>query len=156
MTSDSCTISPATDAELDDLLPLIAEYQRFYGAEPNDSRNRRFFARFIAPSEDGLLLGAWEGKQGIGFACLYWTFSSVAASDIALMNDLLVRPASRSRGVGRLLISSAIRHAAARGCDRLVWETAPANERAQRLYGQFPATTSHWLEYSLALPGSAA
>jgi hypothetical protein len=44
---------------MDELLPLIAAYQRFYKVEEIDSeRNRDFFARFIAPSDDGMLLGA--------------------------------------------------------------------------------------------------
>jgi hypothetical protein len=44
---------------MDELLPLIAGYQTFYGAKPDAERNRRFFTRFLHPSDEGLLLGAW-------------------------------------------------------------------------------------------------
>jgi GNAT superfamily N-acetyltransferase len=151
MATNHCDVHPATNSELDNLLPLIAEYQRFYEAEPNDNRNSAFFKRFIAPSDEGLLLGAWEGRQAVGFACLYWTHSSVSAVDIALLNDLLVVPSGRSRGIGGLLMAAAMSHAAERGYSRLVWQTAPDNDRAQRLYNQFPASTSLWLEYTLDL-----
>ena len=50
-------IEPVSEAQLDQLLPLIAAYQRFYEVEEMDEeRNRAFFPRFIAPSDDGLLL----------------------------------------------------------------------------------------------------
>ena len=67
-------------AELEDLLPLIAGYQRFYGAEPDGERNRRFFSQFLHPSEKGLLLGAWMETELAGFAALYWFFSSTKAT----------------------------------------------------------------------------
>jgi ribosomal protein S18 acetylase RimI-like enzyme len=156
MTADGCTVRPATSADLDDLLPLFAEYQRCYGADPVDARNRAFFARFLAPSDAGLLLGAWDdGGAAVGFACVYWTHSSVSAVDVAQLNDLLVRATSRSRGVGQRLIEAAAQAAAERGHPRLVWQTAPDNERAQRLYDRLPATKSLWLEYALPLPHPA-
>ncbi len=52
------TVCPALDEDLIGLLALFAGYQRFYGTEPDDARNRAFFARFVAPSDDGLLLFA--------------------------------------------------------------------------------------------------
>jgi ribosomal protein S18 acetylase RimI-like enzyme len=148
---DTVDVRPATAAELDELLPLIAEYQRFYGAQPDDVRNRGFFQRFIEPSDLGLLLGAWADGTAVGFACLYWTHSSVSAVDVAVLNDLLVSPTTRSRGVGRRLLDAAAHHARDRGFPRLDWQTAPDNERAQRLYDQLPASKSEWLEYSLPL-----
>ncbi len=49
---------------MDALLPLIAAYQRFYEVEEiDDERNRAFFSRFIAPSDDGMLLGAWRDER---------------------------------------------------------------------------------------------
>ena len=57
-------IAPVAAAEFEQLLPLIAAYQRFYEVEEIDEeRNRAFFRRFLAPSEDGLLLGARDGER---------------------------------------------------------------------------------------------
>ena len=84
--------------EVDQGLPLFAGYQRFYGVlEPDDEQNRLFFARFAEPSRDGLLLGAWDDRALVGFACLYWTFSSVMAARIALLSDLFVTERARGR-----------------------------------------------------------
>lgn len=138
---------------LDAFLPLIAGYQRFYGEDaPDDGRNRAFWTRFLAPDGDrGLLLGAWEGERAVGFATLYWTWESVAASDVAVMHDLFVDPAVRGGGVGRALIDACVAAARARGLPSLSWMTALDNRRAQALYERYEASRGAWLEYSIAL-----
>jgi GNAT superfamily N-acetyltransferase len=148
-------VKPALGEDLAGLLPLFAGYQRFYDAEPDDARNRAFFARFVEPSDDGLLLVARDGEEPdaepLGFATVYWTFSSVTAREAALMNDLFVVPAARGRGVGRALIGGARDAARARGAHVLSWMTAPDNLTAQRLYDTTGASASTWLEYELLL-----
>ena len=72
-------VRPIQMGEIEDLLPLVAGYQMFYGAAPDPERNRRFFCRFVHPSQDGLLLGAWVEGRLAGFATLYWFFSSTRA-----------------------------------------------------------------------------
>jgi GNAT superfamily N-acetyltransferase len=143
-------VRPIQGEELEDLLPLIAGYQRFYRAEPDEERNRTFFSRFLHPSEEGLLLGAWVDGVLVGFATLYWFHSSTQASDVVLMNDLFVREDIRSRGVGRALIQSALDETARRGAKLLEWYTAPDNATAQRLYDSFPgAERSTWYAYEI-------
>jgi GNAT superfamily N-acetyltransferase len=139
-------------AELEALLPLTADYQRFYEADEIDTeRNRAFFARFLGASEVGALLGAWAGERALGFACLYWTLSSVEARAIALMNDLYVAPDARGADVGKQLIEAAAQLARERGLPLLRWMTALDNRRAQRLYERFDVQRSEWFEYELPL-----
>ena len=143
-------VLPATEADLDALLPLFAGYQRFYENDrPDDERNRAFFARFLAPSDQGLLLIARDGDEVVGFANLYWTHSSVAAEDHALMNDLFVSETARSGGVGRALIEASRAAARERGIRRLSWATALDNRRAQALYEKTGAERSAWFDYEL-------
>ncbi len=145
-------IEPISEGQFERLLPLIAAYQRFYEAERIDEeRNRAFFSRFIAPSEDGMLLGAWREDELIGYACLYWSFTSIAPGETVLMNDLYVDPASRGQGVGRALIDASAAIARERGAERLEWATAPDNKTAQRLYDSTGAKRSEWVEYELGL-----
>ena len=145
-------IEPITAARIDALLPLIAAYQRFYEAkEIDDERNRAFFSRFIAPSEDGMLLGAWRVGELLGYACLYWSFTSTVPAETVLMNDLYVDPETRGQGVGRALIEASAAVGRERGAKRLEWMTAPDNETAQRLYDSTGAERSEWVEYELGL-----
>jgi len=135
---------------MDELLPLIAAYQRFYEVEEIDEeRNRTFFSRFLSPSEDGTLLGAWRGGELVGYACLYWHFTSLVPAETVLMNDLYVDPAARGKGVGRALITASATVARERGAHHLEWATAPDNETAQRLYDSTGAERSEWIEYEL-------
>jgi GNAT superfamily N-acetyltransferase len=143
-------VRPILPEELEDALSLIAGYQTFYGAHPDAERNRKFFSRFVHPSEEGLLLGAWVDGGLVGFATLYWFFSSTKATDAVLMNDLFVRQDVRGGGVGRALIASALDEARKRGAAHLEWFTAPDNAVAQRLYDSVPgADRSTWLAYEI-------
>jgi GNAT superfamily N-acetyltransferase len=145
-------IEPISESQLETLLPMIAAYQRFYEVEKIDEgRNRAFFRRFLAPSDDGMLIGAWHEGELIGYACLYWHFSSTDAVETVLMNDLYVDPAVRGEGVGRALIEASASVARERGADQLEWRTAPDNATAQRLYDSTGATRSTWIEYELDL-----
>jgi len=143
-------VRPVVGQELDEVLPLIAAYQRFYGAEPDVGRNRRFFSGFLHPSKEALLLGAWLDGALAGFATLYWFFSSTKAAESVLMNDLFVREDIRGAGVGRALIDRALEEARRRGAAHLEWFTAPDNLVAQRLYDSMPgAERSTWLAYEI-------
>src|ERR1700686_5885566 len=112
-------VRPIHRSELEELLPLVAGYQRYYGAEPHVERNRRFFSRFLDPSDVGLLLGAWMNEGLAGFAPLYWFFSSTKAADSVLMNDLFVQEGVRGKGIGRALIQRALDEARGRGAAHL-------------------------------------
>jgi GNAT superfamily N-acetyltransferase len=147
-------VRPATAADLDALLALIADYQRFYaGSARDDAHNGAFFGRFVAPSERGMLIGAFddqdEGGAPAGYTCLYWTFSSVSATDVVLLNDLYVRPERRGSGVGEALIAAAAAVAREHGASHLRWFTALDNRRAQRLYERVGAERSSWFEYEI-------
>ena len=150
--SGTLRIEPIASGQIDELLPLIAAYQRFYEVEEiDDERNRAFFSRFIAPSEDGMLLGAWREEELVGYACLYWHFTSIVPAETVLMNDLYVEPDVRGEGVGRALIEASAGVARERGAHHLEWATAPDNETAQRLYDSTGAKRSTWIEYELNL-----
>jgi GNAT superfamily N-acetyltransferase len=143
-------VEPIAEAEFEMLLPMIAAYQGFYEAEDvRTDRNSAFFQRFLSPSDDGLLIGAWRGDRLVGYACLYWHFSSTKAVETVLMNDLYVDASARGEGVGRSLIEASATAARERGCPILEWSTAPDNETAQRLYDSTGAERSTWIEYEL-------
>jgi GNAT superfamily N-acetyltransferase len=143
-------IAPVAAEEFEQLLPLIAAYQRFYAVEEIDTeRNRSFFRRFLAPSEDGLLLGAHSESRLVGYTCLYWHFSSLEATECVLMNDLYVDEPARGRGVGQALIEATAEVAREREVPFVEWSTAPDNETAQRLYDSTGAERTEWFSYEL-------
>jgi len=149
-TDERITIRSVASDELDAVLPLFADYQRFYGVKAPDMRGIEEFLRgFIAPSDRGELIAGWDEGRAVGFANLYWTFSSVAAGPIVLLNDLFVVDGQRGAGIGRRLIEFSLDRTAQRGASRLEWRTELSNRVAQRLYERFDAVRTVWFNYVL-------
>ena len=125
--------------------------------DPSDERLRALATALIDDPSEGLQLIARDSDgTPLGFATIYWTWQTLHAGRVGLLNDLFVVPASRGTGTGRALIERCRElcrvgpHASrGRGAERLVWETAPDNTTAQRLYDGIGAEKSTWLTYEL-------
>jgi ribosomal protein S18 acetylase RimI-like enzyme len=141
------TVTPAT---FEQVLPLIADYQRFYEATPDEARNRAHFSKLLDNHDLGIQFVALDDAgQAVGFATIYFPLGSVSARVNCLMNDLYAIPAVRGQGVGRALILHCLAYAREHGFDSIYWQTAQSNARAQRLYDSLPTTRSAWYTYTL-------
>jgi ribosomal protein S18 acetylase RimI-like enzyme len=145
----NCSLVAETD--LPDLLPMMWAYCDFYEVAPGDRELESLARSLIAdPEHDGIqLIARSDGGEPLGFATVYWSWQTLIASRAGVMNDLFVAPAARGRGVGRALIEECRRRACEHGAPELVWETAPGNETAQRLYDTLTSDKSAWIHYAL-------
>ena len=78
------------------------------------------------------LIAEWEG-QAIGYALFFDFYSSWKGPGIFL-EDLFVREAFRSRGIGRALLSEVARIARQEGSFGIRWEVLSWNESAIKFY----------------------
>jgi GNAT superfamily N-acetyltransferase len=102
------------------------------------------------PEHDGLQLIARDADGGaVGFATIYWSFSTHATDRIGVMNDLFVIPEARGGGVADALIAACADECRTRGALELVWQTAKDNARAQAVYVRVGAEPSEWLDFTL-------
>ncbi len=149
--SGDLQIVAVSGENLDELLDLMEDYQRFYKVEDIDrDRNRRFFSRLLDRPEESLQFIACRDGRAVGFITLYFPYSSTRAATYALMNDLFVSQGARGEGIGRALIVKARDIAYARGFAKLTWMTAQDNQAARHLYDEFEGVSkSAWLEYEL-------
>jgi GNAT superfamily N-acetyltransferase len=148
------TIETVTEATFELVLPLIAAYQRFYEAPPDEARNRAHFGRFLHNHSGGVqFIARADDGRPLGFATLYFPFSSLSAGAYCLLNDLYTVPEARGRGVGRALIGHCARYAGELGFTRISWQTAQTNATAQRLYDSLPTTRTAWFTYTLPVEG---
>jgi ribosomal protein S18 acetylase RimI-like enzyme len=143
-------INQVTKKNLDQLLPLIVEYQKFYNVSSiNTEKIRRYFSRFVVENDRGVLHVAIDKEKAVGFSTIYFCYSSTLAEPVAVLNDLYVLPESRGLGIGRNLLENAQRVAQEKGYSRLQWLTAQDNEVAQQLYDSTDARKSSWVFYTL-------
>ena len=146
------SIATVTGADLADLLPLMRAYCDFYESDPSDEALLAMSRALIAdPEGEGVQLIARDERSGeaIGFATVFWTWSTNAGARIGTMNDLYVAPGGRGSGVADELIHACVERCRARGAVRLEWQTALENQRAQAVYDRVGAVRSQWLDYSL-------
>jgi GNAT superfamily N-acetyltransferase len=139
-------------ADLDELVALMRGYCDFYEVAPSDAALRALALTLIErPDTAGVQLIAREDDEAVGFATVFWSYSTLSACAIGIMNDLYVAAAARGKGVGAELIRACEAECAARGIELLEWETAPSNMRAQSVYDRFDAVRSEWVSYTLAV-----
>jgi len=140
-----------TEADLGDLLPLARAYCDFYEVAPSDDELRSFSRALIAaPDQTGIqLIAREEAGRAVGYATVLWSYSSLSASRIAIMEDLFVDPDWRGTGVADALIERCRHRARDTGATALTWQTAKTNVRAQRVYERVGARRTEWFDYSL-------
>ncbi|MNY27570.1 Acetyltransferase (GNAT) family protein [compost metagenome] len=145
------TVREAVSSDIPQLKTLMLAYiVDFYQyRQPEDEKldalihellEQKVGIQFVAETEDGAL---------VGFATLYFSFSTLRASKIAIMNDLFVVEAERGQGAAAKLFAACKGYGARHGYAKLTWETAPDNLRAQAFYAKMGGDQGHWLTFSV-------
>lgn len=138
----------ATDAQLDEVLALMRLYCDFYNVAPREDALRSLSRTLIDdPAREGMQLLARSQGEAIGFATVFWSWSTADAGRIGVMNDLFVLDEARGRGAGAALIEACARLCRERGALRLAWQTAPDNRPARALYERIGAVRETWIDY---------
>ena len=80
-----------------------------------------------------------RGREPIGFALYFFTYSTFLARPTLYLEDLFVVPEERGRGAGRALLAALGRIAVRKGCGRLEWTVLDWNTPAIRFYRKLGA-----------------
>jgi GNAT superfamily N-acetyltransferase len=151
-------IATVTEADLDELLPLMRGYCEFYEVAPSDEELLAMSRKLISnPELEGVqLIARDDDGTAVGFATVFWTWQTLSASRLGVMNDLFVAEAARGGGHADALIAECGERCRAHGATDLAWQTARTNLRAQAVYDRVGATRDdRWLDYSLTVePGA--
>jgi GNAT superfamily N-acetyltransferase len=145
-------ITTVAEADLLELLPLMRGYCDFYEVDPSDDDLLAMSRVLIAdPDREGTQLIARDDEgRASGFATIFWTWTTLSAARIGVMNDLFVSERARGTGVAEALIAACAERCRAHGAVSLDWTTARDNHRAQRLYERVGAKRDErWVDYSL-------
>jgi GNAT superfamily N-acetyltransferase len=110
---------------------LFAEEAEFV---PDPQKQSRALRLILEDPASGWTCVAREGARVVGMVSVLRTVSTAEGGPAGLLEDLVVRPEWRGRGIGSRLLAYAIEQARADGLLRLTLLTDAANARAQRLY----------------------
>ncbi|MGZ4184245.1 MAG: N-acetyltransferase family protein [Solirubrobacteraceae bacterium] len=148
------SIERVETADVDELLVLMRAYCDFYEVSPPDADLLAIATALIGdPVNEGVQLIARDSTgRGVGFATVYWTWSTTSACRTGIMNDLFVVEDARGRGTADRLIEACRAECSQRGARQLTWQTAPDNLRAQAVYDRVGGTREQWVDYWLPVP----
>ena len=151
-------IDTVTEADVPELLPLLRGYCDFYAVAPHDDRLVELARTLISDHEhEGLqLIARDDAGSAIGFATIFWSWSTLSAARIGVMNDLFVTESARGSGAAEALIRECRERCRARGARWLSWQTAKDNLRAQAVYERVGGKREEWVDYSLEVPRDGA
>lgn len=126
-------VRQAVLADLDLLAPLFDQYRQFQG-QPSDLPAARRFLQERFDHGESVVFIAIEGRQPLGFAQLYPSFSSVSLRRVFILNDLFVCEAGRRRNLASRLLAQVEQYAWSLGAARITLNVARPNAPAQALY----------------------
>lgn len=121
-----------------------------------------FYRRPLPPVEkvQALIQMCLDGEKGVqfvveqngkllGFATLYFTYSTLSAQKATVMNDLYVVEEARGTGAAAALFEACHAYTRENGFAFMSWETARDNLRAQRFYEKMGGTRGDWFTYEI-------
>ena len=139
------TIRPASPADVPAIGRLGAllvkthhdfDPQRFIAATPRTEHGYGSYLGGLLRDPDIVILVAEQDGEVLGY-----TYAGVEGYDYmalrgpaGVLYDIVVDPAHRGQGVGRVLLDATLEALEAKGAPRVVLSTAERNESAQRLF----------------------
>ena len=148
------SIRPATPTDLPLILELIRDLAT-YEREPDAAvateslLSDNLFGTPSRPPVARCLIGELDGKPE-GFAIYFYNFSTWLGRPGIYLEDLFVRPAARSRGLGKALLTHIAAIAHREGCGRMEWAVLDWNTPAIDFYRHLGASPmSEWTVFRL-------
>ncbi len=144
-------IRPATGADAPLIATLVRELADYEKLLPDAKATAADFVRELeAPNPViSVLIAEWDGEPA-GFALYFFNFSTFVGRPGLYLEDLFVKPALRSHGIGRALLRALARIARDRNCGRMEWAVLDWNEPALRFYKTLGARQlNEWIVHRL-------
>jgi GNAT superfamily N-acetyltransferase len=118
---------------------------------PDRSKQERGLETIVADPKIGHVYVALVDGKLVGMVSILFTVSTAEGGRAAWLEDMIVHPGWRGRGIGERLLQEAISGARSSGCVRITLLTDSANESATRFYGRSGFARSGMIPLRLAL-----
>jgi len=130
------------------LLLLFAQEADF---KPDAGRQSRGIQLILERPEVGRIYCATRGKSIIGMVNTLFTVSTAEGGRAVWLEDMVVHPDWRGKGIGEQLLQAAISQAREAGCTRITLLTDSTNSPAIRFYGKAGFISSRMIPMRLHL-----
>lgn len=145
-----CEVRPVRQRDIRYLVDLVLAYIDFYGRPRPERRQVRWLVEQVLRHPNwGRQFVAYVDGRMVGFATLYYTFSTLRTGHIAVLNDLFVLSEYRRIGVGARLFETCLALVREKGFAHMEWVTAPDNYVARSFYEKLGAERQDWVQYAL-------
>lgn len=146
-------IKKAKKGDFDKIIDLVKELAAFEKLEgPDDIAVRRLFKDTFGKKRLINMLVAKEGKEILGYAIYFESYSSFLAKKTLFLEDIFITQSRRNTGIGKLFFDRLIEIANDMGCGRVEWAVLDWNIDAIAFYNKIGATPlSNWEYYRLTL-----
>lgn len=145
------SIRPATAADAETIAALVRELADYEKLLHEAKAGAADFVRELTAENPVIrvLIAEWDGEPA-GFALYFFNFSTFVGRPGLYLEDLFVRPALRSHGIGRALLRALARIARERECGRMEWAVLDWNEPALKFYRSLGARPmKEWIVHRL-------
>ena len=144
------TVRRARADDFERVAELIRTHVRNFYQRPDPPLDRiRALLGTLFWGKEGVILLAEEGGRIVGFAILYFTFSTEHADKIAVLNDVHVVEGVRRGGVGGALFDACRSFAKENEFAYLTWQVTKDNQQAQKFFERMGGTRQDWVTYSI-------
>jgi len=135
------------------IINLIIELAKFEKLTPPDKKaqNRLIKDAFSAKPLFEILI-ALDGKNPIGYAFYFYTYSTFLAKQTLYLEDIFISEKYRSEGVGKKLFDELIKLAKRKKCGRLDFTVLDWNTKAMKFYNRLGAKAlKQWVYHRMTL-----
>ncbi len=130
------------------LVNALADFEKL--ARPTPAARARLLKDGFGRKKRFEAFLARDGKKPVGYAIIFYTYSSFLALPTLYLEDLFVLPGYRGRGVGKQLFLHCVREAERQKCGRMEWVVLDWNTTAIKFYERFGAQhLKEWYTFRL-------
>ena len=146
-------IRKARKTDSGDIIRLICELAKFEKLTPPDIISSiRLLKDAFSKNPRFKVLVAEFGKELIGYAFYFFTYSTFLARPTLFLEDIFVSGNERNKGVGKLFWNELLKTAKKNKCGRMEWIVLDWNKNAIKFYQNLGAKhMKEWNLYRLVL-----
>ncbi len=144
-------IRTATVADVPLILSMIRELAEFEKlAHEVTATEAQLHKTLFGENPSAEVLLAYAGNAPAGFCLFFHNYSTFLAKPGVYIEDIFIRSAFRSQGIGMALFDEIKRLARARECGRIEWSVLDWNTKATQFYEKLGAQAmNEWTVYRL-------